>query len=285
MNWCNLFPEGGTKKFSSYIYTMRIPMKKVMKFLVISILMISLSACGKNKEPEATPTESLSMEDVHTAVVLTLTEQAAHFSPTPEPTQTITNTFTPVPTNTVQATLPVATSAQATVSNSTANGCNDAVYVSDVTIPDGTEIAPGSKFTKTWSVKNTGSCSWDTSYQLVHISGETMGASSTKLSGVINVGLSGNISVEMTAPTKAGTYYSYWKMADSAGNRFGGQMYVMIKVTGNGTVTATATKTNTTAATAAFTSTFTSVPPTDTPVPTETEVVVETTESTPATGG
>lgn len=255
-------------------------MKKAIKFFVICMLMISLTACGNNPEPEATPTEGASMDDVFTAVVLTLTEQAAHFSPTPEPTQTNTNTFTPVPSNTPpQATLPVANTAQV-VNNSTANGCNDAVYVSDVTIPDGTEMAPGSTFTKTWSVKNTGSCSWDTSYQLVHISGETMGASSTKLTSVVNVGLSGNISVEMTAPTKAGTYYSYWKMADSAGNRFGGQMYVMIKVTGSGTATATATRTNTTAATAAFTSTptNTTVPPTDTLVPTETVAVVETTE-------
>ncbi len=272
-------------------------MKKVMKFFVICFLMISLTACGKSTEPEVTPTESISMDEVHTSVVLTLTDQAAHFSPTPEPTSTITNTVTPVPSNTPAQSSPTLPQATKVVSNNTANGCNDALYVSDVTIPDGTTINAGDSFTKTWSLKNTGTCNWDKKYKLVYISGEKMGASDTTLANDVNVGKSGNISVEMKAPTSTGTYYSYWQMADSAGNRFGGRVYVMIKVGKAGTATATktgvantSTVTATTAATVADTATAVNTATevnTATQIPTSTETnipVVETTE-TESTGG
>ena len=40
------------------------------------------------------------------------------------------------------------------------SGCNNAAYVSDVTVADGDDMAPGETFTKTWELLNTGSCSW-----------------------------------------------------------------------------------------------------------------------------
>jgi inhibitor of cysteine peptidase len=42
-------------------------------------------------------------------------------------------------------------------------------FLEDVTIPDGTEVTPGEPFIKTWSLRNTGTCTWDSSYQLVQI--------------------------------------------------------------------------------------------------------------------
>ena len=250
-------------------------MKKIIKFFVICFLMISLSACGKTAEPEVTPTSSVSMDDVFTAVVLTLTDQASHFTPTPSETTTVTSTVTPVPSNTAVQNTPTTAKNTQVVSNSTANGCNDAVYVSDVTIPDGTTMAAGQSFTKTWSLKNIGSCNWDTTYKLMYISGEKMRASDTAITSTVNVGSSGNVSVAMVAPSSTGTYYSYWQMADSTGNRFGGQIYVMIKVGSGGTTTITAT----TVATTAQTSTPTITTAANTATPTDTTVPEETTES------
>ena len=43
------------------------------------------------------------------------------------------------------------------------------------TIPDGTIYAPGQKFTKTWEIKNTSNCSWNTSYKIVFWDGNTLG--------------------------------------------------------------------------------------------------------------
>ena len=39
-------------------------------------------------------------------------------------------------------------------------------FVADATIPDGTTIAPGQTFTKTWTVKNDGNKVWDATYAL-----------------------------------------------------------------------------------------------------------------------
>src|SRR5512138_302063 len=53
--------------------------------------------------------------------------------------------------------------------------CDRAQFVADVTVPDGAKFAPGSAFTKTWRLKNVGTCTWSTSYSLVFSSGEPMG--------------------------------------------------------------------------------------------------------------
>lgn len=42
-------------------------------------------------------------------------------------------------------------------------------FLEDVTIPDGTEVVAGEPFIKTWSLRNSGTCTWDSNYQLVQI--------------------------------------------------------------------------------------------------------------------
>ncbi|MBI3738755.1 MAG: hypothetical protein HY258_06885, partial [Chloroflexi bacterium] len=76
---------------------------------------------------------------------------------------TIPPTATPgIPTNTPSPTSTV--------------GCDRAQFVSDVTIPDGTVFPPNTTFTKTWRLKNVGTCTWTTSYGLAFQSGNSMGA-------------------------------------------------------------------------------------------------------------
>ena len=51
--------------------------------------------------------------------------------------------------------------------------CNlGAEFVSDVTIPDSSPVEVGSTFVKTWSIQNTGTCAWDSSFTLMHVSGD-----------------------------------------------------------------------------------------------------------------
>ena len=52
-----------------------------------------------------------------------------------------------------------------------ADSCDMAQFVADVTIPDGTTLAPGATFAKTWRLKNIGSCTWTTSYAVVFTGG------------------------------------------------------------------------------------------------------------------
>ena len=260
-------------------------MKKIPHILILIVLVCSLSACD-GTDIEQTPTAAFSMDEIHTAVVITLTAEAANFSPTPEPSSTQVPTHTQLPTQTpVQNTATLNTLNQGVVYSSgstTANGCYDAVYVSDVTIPDGTELAPGESFTKTWSLSNSGTCSWEDDFELVYVSGTDMDGEDTEISDTIYVGYSTTISVAMVAPTTEGTYYGYWRMADESGNLFGGTIYVMIVVTDDAsTITATQTATDEDDATSTFTSTSvsytststnTSIPSTLTPIPTNTPV-------------
>jgi hypothetical protein len=113
------------------------------------------------------------------------------------------------------------------------SGCNDAAYLSDVTVADGDNVAPGEALTKTWKLLNTGSCSWSRSYSIVFVDGADMAATSATLDSAVGAGASADVSVELTAPEDDGTYTAYWRLADANGRPFGEQFYVQIVVGGD----------------------------------------------------
>lgn len=120
--------------------------------------------------------------------------------------------------------------------------CTDSArFVADVTIPDHTVLAPNTAFTKTWRLKNTGSCTWDNSYLVVYISGTTMsqqpGYWSVPQGQTVAPGQTLDVSVGMTAPVENGNYQSYWGMKKENGGLMpvqgganGNSFYVKIKV-------------------------------------------------------
>lgn len=100
--------------------------------------------------------------------------------------------------------------------------CDWAQFIADVTVPDGTSYAPGTTFRKTWRLKNIGTCTWTTSYALVFDSGEKMGApSAVNFPNSVAPGQTVDLSVDMTAPSSAGHYFSYWKLRNASGAIFG----------------------------------------------------------------
>ena len=102
------------------------------------------------------------------------------------------------------------------------SACDRAQFVRDVSIPDGTVLAPGATFTKTWRLRNVGTCAWNTNYQLVFFSGEQMGAaSSAAFPQNVAVGQTVDISINMTAPATAGSYRGYWMFKNANGQLFG----------------------------------------------------------------
>jgi hypothetical protein len=130
-------------------------------------------------------------------------------------TPTVVVTGTP-PTATATSTPPTIT---ATVP---ASSCDKAAFVRDVTVPDGTIMNPGQTFTKTWELRNVGTCAWTKSYQLVFFSGERMGAATTyAFSEDVPVGKAVRFSVPMTAPSAAGSYRGYWMFKNAKGDLFG----------------------------------------------------------------
>jgi hypothetical protein len=119
--------------------------------------------------------------------------------------------------------------------------CDNSAFVADVSIPDGTAVQPGAKFTKTWRINNSGSCTWSTGYRLVFVDGNAMGGGSTALLAPVPPGTQTDISVAMTAPTTNGTFRGNWQMQNAGGQPFGSVVYVQIKVDGGGTAAPTVT--------------------------------------------
>lgn len=214
-------------------------MKPSKYLLPIALLLaIALTACGAPK-PEPTPT--LSVGQIQTQAVGTfaadLTQTAfyqptATFTPSPQPTNTLSATFT----------APTLPGAAPTVAAGGVTSCNNLVYVSDVTVQDNTEMTPGQSFTKTWRVQNSGSCAWGAGYKFSLIGGDAMGAQALTLTQTVAPGATYEISVPMTAPTTGtGSISGTWRMADAAGAFFGDALTVIIKLGSGGAAQATAT--------------------------------------------
>lgn len=134
-------------------------------------------------------------------------------SDTPEPGDVVTDTLEPSDTPELDTPTP----------SNTPIPCNRAEFVKDVNVPDGKEFDPGEDFTKTWRLKNTGSCTWTSGYDIVFDGGDSMDAPSSVqvTSGTIDPGETVDISVDLTAPDDAGTYRGNWKLRDSANVIFG----------------------------------------------------------------
>ena len=231
---------------------MKITGKKYILATLVVLFTLVLNACGPST-PAPTPT--LSEGEIQTLAVVTFSvglTQTALALPTATPTSTPTNT--PTATSTPRGT-PLAP-------NPTAS-CYGLTGVRDVTIPDNTPMTPGQTFTKTWRVKNTGSCTWDAGFKFAFTSGEAMGGTTLVLATAVSPGTEIELSVAMTAPTnKTGAVRGNWQLSTANGAFFGDEQYVIIVLGG-----ATATGTPATA-TAATTATATATPtPTNTPTP------------------
>ncbi len=100
--------------------------------------------------------------------------------------------------------------------------CDQAKFVSDVTVADGTVYSPGAEFTKIWRLRNDGSCTWNSSYSLVFVSGDRMSAPrSVPLPGNVRPGESVDLKVDLLAPAEQGRYRGYWMLSNANGERFG----------------------------------------------------------------
>lgn len=111
-------------------------------------------------------------------------------------------------------------------------GCTDvSTFVSDVTIPDNTNKNAGDDFTKTWRLRNSGTCTWTSDYDIVFVSGDAMGAdASDNLPGNVSPGSTVDVSMDMTAPSSNGTFKGNWRLRNDDGVLFGVTFYVQIVV-------------------------------------------------------
>jgi len=194
------------------------------RFVVVLLIVLGfISACMPQTltPTELPPTPNLdqlmqtSVYEVTQAALLT---QAALPSATFTPLPTATNTPLPSMIATIARTPTEAATATSEAScNRTGMGTPF-----DLTIPDGTQIVAGEKFTKTWRLVNSGSCKWTRLYKLVFYSQNPLGATYEQfLPGEVLPGYAVDLSVEFTAPLQPGTYRSNWMLQAPDGTLFG----------------------------------------------------------------
>lgn len=167
--------------------------------------------------PEFTPTPT--SQNIPTNTPLSI------FSPTPSPT------ITPLPTTAMPPTaiIPTAITGSGSGSSGGSSGgatsvatrCNWAQLIEDVTIPDGSVIGPGTRFTKIWKVKNIGTCSWTRDFSVVFSDGKRMEGRNYRLPSRVNPGETINISIDMQAPETEGEYTGEWLFKTAEDTRFG----------------------------------------------------------------
>jgi len=188
---------------------------RLTKVAVLVATILAALACNYTGRTTPTPTP-----------VVIAPEETGDVTSTAPPTQAPQDT--PVPDVTTEA------------------GCSlNAAFVEDITVPDRTEFSPGASFTKTWRLRNSGTCDWESGTRLVHISGDRMDAPDSVPVPAAAAGATTDVSVDLIAPDEPGTYKGNWQMEASDGTRFGSVVYVEIVVPELATETPTATATPT----------------------------------------
>ena len=182
-----------------------------------AIVVRAYNAAGMSSDPAA-----ISIQ-VNSAIALnnpSPTATTASAAPSASPTNMPASTPPDVPSPTTGASLPPAACT------------NNAAFVADVTVPDGTVVAAGAAFVKTWRLSNTGTCAWGVGYQFVFVSGEAMTGSPAIAVPATAAGTTVDIIVPMTAPAGAGSHVGTWSMRSAAGAVFGQLVTAKISVPG-----------------------------------------------------
>jgi hypothetical protein len=203
-----------------------LPIILLVVSLGVLVIMVLVKVVG-------TRTQAAALVKTQTAIATAMTDTPVPTN-TVKPTATLYYTETPsLPSLTVTP-FPTETPKPGEVIE---EGCNEAMYMADVTIPDKTEIYADHKFVKTWRLLNTGTCAWTTKYSMYFVSGRQMfGPDRVNVFPLqVEPGQSIDISVTLRAPKVSGVIRGYWGLKDQYGNPFGmgsegDPFYVEIKV-------------------------------------------------------
>lgn len=118
------------------------------------------------------------------------------------------------------------------------NAQYEAVFVRDVTVPDGTNVTANVQFQKTWSVKNTSSAPWPKGVVLKMVDPKddqlvVLGVGA--INRVVGPGEETEIGVHLQAPSRPGRCVQYWRLFTEDGVAFGSRLWVDITVTQDNT--------------------------------------------------
>lgn len=180
---------------------------------LLTAITLLASACGSSQSDQSA---------MSTAVAQTV--QAQNSAETASSPATLTpSPLAPLSTSvTVTATLPAGG----------AGLCTASASLVGETYPDGTIVQPGETFTKVWQVQNSGTCTWDSNWQLIYYGGDRMdGLTVYDFPQPAQPGQTVEVPVILRAPAENGTYTGEWMLKSPWGQSFGvGQYSVPMSV-------------------------------------------------------
>jgi hypothetical protein len=107
---------------------------------------------------------------------------------------------------------------------------DDALFLEDLTIPDGSIITPGAILDKRWSIQNSGTCDWGEDYRLLRLGEDSFEGPQSLALYPARAGSTAVLRVELAAPLTPGDYLSRWQAQSPDGTLFGDVVYVLIVV-------------------------------------------------------
>lgn len=225
--------------------------KQFTRYAVVTIIIASLlAACIPGLAPAKAPTNTAeeiletiaafeTQQAIQSAVAATISEYQTREATSSGAGTQATETPSPEVTPSITLTLETPTSTLSPQPSATAKPCDWIEFVTDVTIPDSAPILQNSAFQKTWRLRNIGTCTWDSRYSLVFVSGNGMnGLAATQLTSVVRPGDTVDLSIGLRAPSKPGITLGYWALRNPSGEVFGvgpnanQAFYVRIQVLG-----------------------------------------------------
>lgn len=201
------------------------------------LVSLFLTACGGKQTP------TLNAELIYTSAAQTvqaaLTQQA-----TPQPP---TSTQPPPATNTPAAPTAVILDTSLTPTQSlpqpptatlpVARAADQAEWISN-TPPDDALVYTNAKFDVVWTVKNTGQTTWKTTYKYAVYAGDIIVEKrSFNFRTEVKPGETGTFIIDAVAPSKPGTYTTWWKLINDQGQNFGDMSLRIIVVKSDTTPT------------------------------------------------
>ena len=189
----------------------------------LTLITLLVSACGSPQLEESAMSTAVAqtVQAQNTQqTVSTATSPALAISPSPfaSPLGSLPATVTGTPVT--------------GATGATVQYCDASASLVGETIPDGTIIQPGTTFTKTWSIQNSGTCVWDASWQLVFYSGDLMdGITVYSFPQPAQPGDTVEVPIILRAPAEGGQHTGEWKLKSPWGESFGvGQYSVPLSV-------------------------------------------------------
>ena len=180
--------------------------QKKKHLLILSLCTVIVSACGSSTQNQA---------NISTAVAQTVAAQDSLTKvaslPTPTTAPSIKSTV-----------LPDVLGTKTPVHVVGAPNCTVSARLAGETPPDQALLKPDEYFWKTWTLENTGTCTWDTTYKLIYKSGDLLdGLVSYPLVETVAPGEAKAISIYLKAPGTEGIYTGYWQIQTPWNDVFG----------------------------------------------------------------